>query len=1068
MASMPNEGGSPPSIQSTHTSQINDLTSQLASLLRNNMSFQQPKISDNLKISLNLNSSNYSLWSRMMKVAIGGKSKALLAHLTTNPPENNHETYEQWEQKDLIVFSWLIQNIEPNLASNLTSFSTAKLLWDALITTYSSGGDKLQIYDLYVKATKIKQGNMNLEELWIRLQGIWGDLEIKDPNPMECAADITRYNKIRAEHKFFQFLNALDKKHDAIKRELLRLKPLPTAEEAYAVVRKEAAHRQILGLSSGGPSTGQDIAIGLVANDDKRCGGSRGQANHHHQATATTTDQGFGGIATTTGTTLKPFISLFSNIESINYRVDKPMKTHRNHETVRESKEFFWDNKKVGGDNRDIQTGLLIGRGTEQGGLYYVDEVSQQGTVSLAHGTPTREAWLWHRRLGHPSAGYLHALFPSLFPSNVVLNCETCILAKSHRNTFKPSNTRKDVPFALIHSDVWGPAPTERTKLDPCAGKCVMVGYGVNQKGYRCYSPRKRHVFTTMNCDFIETEYFYNTQPTSEGEKESNDTLSWVTWTPKPHNIQTESPNPSPESPKSPNPNPKSPSPTPESSNPSPESPNPSPESPNIEPNGIPSNDEEDIPTNDTPLKNESTSAETTERYVLPQRINRGVPPKRYSPKNENQRSRYPIANIVLGNLSSEAQKFNSVLYSKKIPNTVEQALKSEKWRKAREEEMEALKKSDTWEKCVIPQGNKPVGNRWVFTIKYKPDGTIERYKARLVAKGYTQTYGIDYSETFSPVAKIDTIRVLFSVAANEEWPLYQFDVKNAFLHGNDKEEISNLKLNLFKEFEMKDLGRLKYFLGIEVLRSQQGIFICQKKYVLDFLAEAGMIDCKPADTPLIPNQKLYMEEEGDLADKAQYQRIVHHMEAVMKILRYLKKTADLGVVFKRHGHLKTKTYTYASWGGEKGDIKSTSGFFTLVGGNLVAWRSKKQKVVSLSSAESEFRGIEKGVVEALWIKKLLTEIGFPPQEAIQILCDNESAIAISEKPVQHDRTKHVEIDRHFIRQKLDDEIISLPSIRTEDQLADILTKSVNGRLFSEVLGKLNIGNPTIQLEGEC
>ncbi|XP_071726865.1 uncharacterized protein [Rutidosis leptorrhynchoides] len=1051
----------------------------------------------------------------MMKVAIGGKSKALLAHLTHNPPENNHETYEQWEQEDLIVFSWLIQNIEPNLASNLTSFSTAKLLWDALITTYSSGGDKLQIYDLYVKATEIKQGNMNLEELWIRLQGIWGDLEIKDPNPMECAADITRYNKIRAEHKLFQFLNALDKKHDAIKRELLRLTPLPTAEEAYAAVRKEAAHRQILGLSSGGPSTGQDIATGLVANDGKRhphhlthanrnsnlqridksklkcsrCGKMRhtieqcfeikgypewwikpGKAAAAvdkptttitaDQATATTTDQGFGGIATTTGTTLKPCISLFSNIESIiNHRVDKPMKTHRDHEAVRESKEIFWDNKKVGGDNwvrgnqvkgkgypkskeifwenkkvggdyskkgkgypfhltpnklngymgyplkdvkiepkknnkptrdgwikvkkgpthksdqmciglgspksvknvsgsgsllnrpkdvtkfnnpiscqnkysfltkiptdlsetniisnslkskswildcgatdtmtfdekdisfktkprknkiqtangeiiqvksggtieisptiklpnclyipalshkllsvshitkelnckvlmyptfcilQDIRTGLLIGRGTEQGGLYYVDEVSQQGTVSLAHGTPTREAWLWHRRLGHPSAGYLHALFPSLFPSNIVLNCETCILAKSHRSTFKPSNTRKDMPFALIHSDVWGPAPvnggekpsfnkniqilrsdnggefvntsmklfcesngiihqtscahtpeqngvaerknqlllemtrallieskvpksfwpealasatylinrlptkvlgtktprdtlsqfhtlptslsieprifgcsvfvhipkTERTKLDPCAEKCVMVGYGVNQKGYRCYSPRKRHVFTTMNCDFIETEYFYNTQPTSEGEKESNDTLSWVTWTPKPHNIQTESPNPSPESPKSPNPNPESPNSTPESSNPSPESPNPSPESPNIEPNGIepngiPSNDEEDIQTNDTPLNNESTSAETNERYVLPQRINRGVPPKRYSPEKENQRS---------------STKIQSVLYSEKIPNTVEQALKSEKWRKAMEEEMEALKKSDTWE----------------------------------------------------------------------------------------------------------------------------------------------------------------------------------------------------------------------------------------------------------------------------------------------------------------------------------------------------------------------------------
>ncbi|XP_071719071.1 secreted RxLR effector protein 161-like [Rutidosis leptorrhynchoides] len=217
-------------------------------------------------------------------------------------------------------------------------------------------------------------------------------------------------------------------------------------------------------------------------------------------------------------------------------------------------------------------------------------------------------------------------------------------------------------------------------------------------------------------------------------------------------------------------------------------------------------------------------------------------------------------------------------------------------------------------------------------------------------------------------MVKTDTIRVLFSIAANEDWPLHQFDVKNAFLHGELKEKV-------YME------------------------------------APPGMTDCKPVDTPMIPNQKLYMDDETGLADKGQYQRMVgkliylvhtrpdiahavgvvsqfmqqphvHHMEAVIRIIRYLKKTADHGVIFKRNEDLRTQIYTDASWAGEKGDRKSTSEFFTLVGGNLVAWRSKKQKVVSLSSADSEFRGIEKGVVEALWIKKLLTKISFPPNES--------------------------------------------------------------------------------------
>ena len=92
--------------------------------------------------------------------------------------------------------------------------------------------------------------------------------------------------------------------------------------------------------------------------------------------------------------------------------------------------------------------------------------------------------------------------------------------------------------------------------------------------------------------------------------------------------------------------------------------------------------------------------------------------------------------------------------------------------------------------KCEIPNGKKIVGCGWVYSIKYHADGTIERYKARLVAQGYTQTYGVDYSETFSPVAKIDTIRVLFSIVANKDWPLHQFEVKNAFLYGKIEEEV--------------------------------------------------------------------------------------------------------------------------------------------------------------------------------------------------------------------------------------------------------------------------------------
>ncbi|KAJ0858140.1 putative transcription factor interactor and regulator CCHC(Zn) family [Helianthus annuus] len=246
-----------------------DLALQITNLLKNSLNnqnqSQKQNLSDSLKISLKLNSQNYALWARMIRVAIGGKSKPLLSHLSGNPapPDPTDERYEQWEQDDLIVFSWLIQNIEPALASNLTEFPTAKSLWDALVVTYSSGKDKLQTFDLHVKANGIKQNGSPLEDFWIIMQGIWGEIDRRDPNPMTCTVDIATYNKIRSEQKLFQFLNALDRQYDTIKREILRWDPLPSAEGAYAAVRKEMAHQGILGTTT---SSHNNVAAGLVAN----------------------------------------------------------------------------------------------------------------------------------------------------------------------------------------------------------------------------------------------------------------------------------------------------------------------------------------------------------------------------------------------------------------------------------------------------------------------------------------------------------------------------------------------------------------------------------------------------------------------------------------------------------------------------------------------------------------------------------------------------------------------------------------------------------------------------------
>ncbi|RVW78723.1 hypothetical protein VitviT2T_016004 [Vitis vinifera] len=185
-------------------------------------------------------------------------------------------------------------------------------------------------------------------------------------------------------------------------------------------------------------------------------------------------------------------------------------------------------------------------------------------------------------------------------------------------------------------------------------------------------------------------------------------------------------------------------------------------------------------------------------------------------------------------------------------------------------------------------------------------------------------------------------------------------------------------------------------------------------------------------------------------------------------ILRYLKNASRKGILFAKNvDHQSIEVYTDADWAGAVDDRRSTSGYFTFVGGNLVTWKSKKQNVIARSSADAEFRGMTLGLCEALWLR-LLQDLGYLSRQPIRLFCDNKAVCDIAHNPVQHDRTKHVEVDRFFIKEKLDDKIVELPKIRSEDQLADILTKVVSSQVFSKFLDTWACVTSMHQLEREC
>ena len=188
------------------------------------------------------------------------------------------------------------------------------------------------------------------------------------------------------------------------------------------------------------------------------------------------------------------------------------------------------------------------------------------------------------------------------------------------------------------------------------------------------------------------------------------------------------------------------------------------------------------------------------------------------------------------------------------------------------------------------------------------------------------------------------------------------------------------------------------------------------------------------------------------------------HFEAVFRILRYLKATPEKGLFFGKNQQRGIEVYIDADWAGLITDRRSTSGYCTFIWGNLVTWRSKKQSVVARSSAEAEFRSMAQGECEVLWLKRVLEELKQPFSLPMRLYCDNKSAISIAHNSVLHDKTKYAEIDRHFIKEKLDEGIICTPFVPTVKQLADVFTKSLMRQPFElqvSKLGMIDIFAPT-------
>ncbi|KAK5785187.1 hypothetical protein PVK06_039741 [Gossypium arboreum] len=575
--------------------------------------------------------------------------------------------------------------------------------------------------------------------------------------------------------------------------------------------------------------------------------------------------------------------------------------------------------------------------------------------------------YLWGKAL--LTATYLINRMPSKFlkfqtPQSIFLQ---------HFPHFKPISSI--LPLKIFGCTVFiqNIAPN-KSKLDPKSLKCVLVGYSSLKKGYKCYHPPSKRFFTTMDITFYEQNSYF-TQAENQGETWSDFQPQQVS-PPNLHSQPSELPSCSPL--------------------PADLSPVNAPiDSPVVPMTNLPTPTLNTLPENTpTPIDTAEMEEEISKSTTLddfPIAIRKGV----------RQCTKHPIEKFTSYNsLMLSFQAFTATLDKEQVPTSIAEALKDPKWRRAVEEEICALEKNATWTITDLPQEKKAVGCKWIFAVKYNSNG----------------------------MAKLNTIRVLLSLAVNCDWKLHQLDIKNAFLNGkleeevymqlppgsksiegsnkvcklnkylyglkqsprawfekftkvilqngykqsladhtlfikvtstnkkailivyvddiiltgDDEEEISNLKKLLNREFETKDFGKLRYFLGMEVARLKEGLVINQRKYVLDLLKETGFLGCKPADTLMEANLRFNKEDES-LVDREKFQRLVgkliylsltrpdiafpvnvisqhmtnpteEHMAAANRILKYLKKTSGHGLMFKKTQDRTVKIFTDFSW----------------------------------------------------------------------------------------------------------------------------------------------------------
>lgn len=358
-----------------------------------------------------------------------------------------------------------------------------------------------------------------------------------------------------------------------------------------------------------------------------------------------------------------------------------------------------------------------------------------------------------------------------------------------------------------------------------------------------------------------------------------------------------------------------------------------------------------------------------------------------------------------------------------------------------------------------------------LYGLKQAPRCWFAKLSTALKHYGFQQSYS-DYS--------------LFTLQRGAVQLSVLVYVDDLIISGSHPVAIQKFKDYLSACFHMKDLGCLKYFLGVEVARGPDGFVLCQRKYALDIISEAGLLGARPAAVPLEQNHRLALSTSKELNDPEPYRRLVgrliylcftrpelsysvhvlsqfmqcpraEHWEAALRVVRYLKGNPGQGIHLSSSCDMQLHGWCDADWAGCPLTRRSLTGWLVFLGDSPVSWKTKKQHTVSRSSAEAEYRSMAMTTCELTWLKALLSSLGVSHTRPMSLHCDSQAALHISQNPVFHERTKHIEVDCHFVRDAIIAGNINPVFVPSNAQLADIFTKALGKRQYEFLLRKLGI-----------